>query len=48
MIVFNGSKPNDPEKLRGLLRGVNDTYCFYDDLSTRNKRRLRRGKSLRF
>ena len=32
MVVFEGSKPTK-EKEREMTRGMNGTYCFWDDLS---------------
>jgi len=33
MVVFQCSKPTNPDEERQLTRGVNDSYCFYDDFS---------------
>jgi hypothetical protein len=44
MVIIEGKRPTDRHELSKLLRGVNDSFCFYDELSPRQKRRLRKGK----
>lgn len=41
MIIFKGSYPKDSKELSQLLRGINTSFCFYDDLSKKEKRKLR-------
>ncbi len=43
MIVFSGSRPAD---ITPYLRGINGCFCFYNELTPRQKRRLKRGKPL--
>lgn len=33
MVVFKGKRPTDPRELSKMIRGVNDTFCFFEDLS---------------
>jgi hypothetical protein len=33
MVVFKGSEPTDKHELSQMLRGVNGSFCFYDDCS---------------
>jgi len=40
MIVFNGSRLTDKEEERAMTRGVNDSYCFWDDLSRKEQARI--------
>ena len=40
MTVFKGKKPSDPRELSRMLQGVNDSFCFYDDLSKWDKAEL--------
>lgn len=40
MVVFKGHHPTDPKELSQKLRGVNGTFCFYDDLSKWEKAKV--------
>lgn len=37
MIVFKGNAPVCNLELSHMLRGINDSFCFYDDLSLREQ-----------
>ena len=40
MVVFSGKRPENKNEIIDMVRGINDCFCFYDDLSLKEQCRL--------